>query len=103
MSSEFQFIDDVPPVIPSEIQQILAYRCVSGYVHKENDGSYSLVTWDGSKTLCQLTNTSKWKNSGRYYISSHQFAWTAMIDGIKYNGRNGGEGLHLCMRVAKKG
>jgi hypothetical protein len=74
---------------------------VCGYVHKENDGSYSLVSWDGSKTFCQLTNTSKWKTS-RSYISSHQFAWTTVIDGIKYNGRNGGEGLYLCMRKSKR-
>jgi hypothetical protein len=71
---------------------------ILGYVSGAQ-GIYYLTTWEG-KVLGSLKLTGTWKNRnvfGGFPVT--MYAWSAVIGGKKYSGRNTGAGMLLRMKA----
>jgi hypothetical protein len=78
---------------------------VVGYVGKGTVPGHAsharpLTTWKGEQ-IGVIWPTSSWKTP-RSYVSSHSYAYDAIVDGEKYHGRGQGEGMVVRLKRYKK-
>jgi hypothetical protein len=77
---------------------------ISAYI-LQNDGKFSAVDGHSGKILghCVRTGLTRRRPGSRgSWISSTTESFRCRVDGTEYVGRNGGAGLHINLRPAKR-
>ena len=70
----------------------------SGLVSYRDGKRYVLTTWEGVE-LAPLRLVRTWEQRGFYGTRTRVYAWSAVVQGRKYSGRNSGPTMVLRMRA----
>jgi len=70
---------------------------IDGYI--SSDGR-SPATW-GGEIIVSVRQTGTWLQRGFGGIKNRIYAWTAVVDGVVYSGRNSGPAMRVTMRAGR--